>query len=105
MNYETVPRYLNQGNQVGRRNERCMPVSGQSASKTRPTHFPIGGLHVTSSKHDYRNYDRFLPNFDLAYKTIQRVSASNLKSFGPTKTELRAKEVREFPVMLYLTGK
>ena len=60
----------------------------------------ISGLHVTSSKHDYGNYDRFLPNFDLAYKTIQPVSVSNLKSFGPTKTELQAKEVREFPVML-----
>ena len=55
----------------------------------------IGGLH------DYGNYDRFLLNFAMAYKTIQRVSVSNLKSLGPTKTELGAKEVREFPVMLY----
>ena len=45
---------------------------------------------MTSSKHDYANYDQFVPNFDVAYKTIKRVSVPNLKSFGPTKTELRA---------------
>ena len=39
-------------------------------------------------KHDYANYDRFVPNFGMAYKTIKRVSVPNLKSFGPTKTEL-----------------
>ena len=33
--------------------------------------------------------------------TIKRVSVPNLKSFGQTKTELRAKEVGEFSVMLY----
>ena len=48
---------------------------------------------MTSSKHDYANYHRFVPNFDMAKKTIKRVSVPNLKSFGPTKTELRAKEV------------
>ena len=37
----------------------------------------------------------------MAYKTIKRVSVPNLKSFGPTKTELRAKEVGESSVMLY----
>ena len=37
----------------------------------------------------------------MANKTIKRVSVLNLKSFGPTKTELRAKEVEEFSVMLY----
>ena len=37
----------------------------------------------------------------MAYKTIKRVSVPNLKSFGPTRTELRAKEVGEFSVMLY----
>ena len=52
-------------------------------------------------KHDYANYDRFVPNFDMAYKTIKRVSVPNLKSFAPTKTELHAKEVREFSIMLY----
>ena len=52
-------------------------------------------------KHDYANYERFVPNFDMAYKTIKRVSVPNLKSFVPTKTELRAKEVGEFSVMLY----
>ena len=37
----------------------------------------------------------------MAYKTIKRVSVPNLKSFGQTKTEVRAKEVGEFSVMLY----
>ena len=41
---------------------------------------------MTSSKHDYANYDRFVPNFDMAYKAIKRVSIPNLKSFGPMKT-------------------
>ena len=35
----------------------------------------------------------FVLNFDMAYKTIKRVSVPNLKTFGPTKIELRAKEV------------
>ena len=45
-------------------------------------------------KHDYVNYDRFAQNFDMAYKTIQRVSAPNLKvlsqwkpSYGPKNFE------------------
>ena len=37
----------------------------------------------------------------MAYKTIKRVSITNLKSFGPMKTELRAKTVGEFSIMLY----
>ena len=37
----------------------------------------------------------------MAYKTIKRVSVPNLKSFRPTKTELRAKEGGEFSIMLY----
>ena len=49
---------------------------------------PIGGLHMTSSKTCYANYDGFVPNFDMAYKTIKRFSVANLKSFRPTKTEL-----------------
>ena len=32
----------------------------------------------------------------MAYKTIKRASVPILKSFGPMKTELRGKEVREF---------
>ena len=52
-------------------------------------------------KLDYANFHRFVPNFDMAYKTIKRVSVPNLKSFGPTKTELRAKEVGELSIMLY----
>ena len=42
---------------------------------------------MTSSKHDYSNYDRFAPNFDMANKIIKHVSVPNLKSFGPTKTK------------------
>ena len=61
---------------------------------------PIVGLHMTSSKHDYANYDRFVSNFDMAYKTIKRVSVPNLKSFGPKKTELWAKEVGDFETFL-----
>ena len=37
----------------------------------------------------------------MAYKTIKRASVPNLKSFRPTKTELRAKEVGEFFIVLY----
>ena len=37
----------------------------------------------------------------MAYKTIKCVSVPKLKSFGPTKTELKAKEVGEFSIMLY----
>ena len=37
----------------------------------------------------------------MEYKTIKRVSVPNLKSFGPAKTKLRAKEVGEFSIMLY----
>ena len=58
-------------------------------------------FYCSSIQSSYANYDRFVPNFDMAYKTIKRVSVPNLKSFGPTKTELRAKEVGEFPNMLY----
>ena len=56
---------------------------------------------MTSSKHDFANYDRFALNFGLVYKTTKRVSVPNLKSFRPTKTELQAKEVGEFSIMLY----
>ena len=50
-------------------------------------------------KHDHANYDQFAPNFGMACKTIQRTSLPNLKLFGPTKTELGAKEVGEFSIM------
>ena len=59
---------------------------------------------MTSSKNvimQLRNYDQFAPNFDEAYKTIQRVSVPNLKLFGPMNTELSAKEVGKFSVTLY----
>ena len=58
--------------------------------------FAIGGLQMTSSKHDYANYDQFAPNFDVAYKTIQRVFVPNLKLFGPMNTELWAKKLENF---------
>ena len=44
-------------------------------------------------KHDYANYDQFPQNFDMACKTIQPVSVSNLNLFGLIKTELWVKEV------------
>ena len=61
----------------------------------------VGGFHVASSKHDYANWDQFLPNFNTGCKIIQLVSLPNLKSFGPMKIELWAKEVGKFCIMLY----
>ena len=55
---------------------------------------------MTSSNLTYENCGQFAPNFDTAYKTIQRVSVLNLKLFGPMKTELWAEEVRHFFIML-----
>ena len=49
--------------------------------------------------HDYANYDQFAQNFDIAYKTKQRVSVPNLNFFRPRKTELQAKEVGKFSIM------
>ena len=54
---------------------------------------PIGGLYVSHHKCDFANYDRFVPNFGMTFKTIKRVTVPNLKSFRPMKTELQAKEV------------
>ena len=56
---------------------------------------------MTSSKHEYANDDQFFPNFGMANKTIQPVSVPNLKSFGPIKTDLWAKEVEEVSIMIY----
>ena len=47
---------------------------------------------MTSSQHDYANYDQFAPNFDMACKAIQCVSIPTLKLFGPTKTKLWTKD-------------
>ena len=52
-------------------------------------------------KHDYGNCNQFAPNFDMAYDTIQRVFVPSLNLFGPTKTELWAKKVGKFSIMLY----
>ena len=41
---------------------------------------------INHQKHNYANYSRFVPNFDMAYKTIKRVCVPNLQSFEPTKT-------------------
>ena len=35
---------------------------------------------MTSLKHDYANYDRLVPNFDMTYKTIKRVSVPEISS-------------------------
>ena len=43
----------------------------------------------------------FAPNFDTVYKTIHRVSVPNFNLFGRTKTDLQAKEVGEFSIILY----
>ena len=40
----------------------------------------------------------------MAYKTRQRVSVPNLKLFKSMKTELSAKEVGEFSIMLMENG-
>ena len=48
---------------------------------------------------DYANYDQFVPNFVMAYETIQLVSVTDLKLFVPMKTELWAKEVGEFSII------
>ena len=69
------------------------------------THFEcfavlVDVLHVTSSKHDYANYDQFAPNFGMVYKTIQRIFVPILKLFGPSETELEAKEGGEFSIRL-----
>ena len=52
-------------------------------------------------KHEYANYDKFAPNFEMAYETIQHVFIPNLKLFGPMNTKLQAKEVGEFSITLY----
>ena len=56
---------------------------------------------MTSSKHDHANFDQFAPNFDIIYKTIQRVSVPNLNFFGPMKTKSLVEEAGEFSIMLY----
>ena len=62
----------------------------------------IGGLHMTSSKHEYPNYDQFAQNFDVAYRTTQRVFVTDLKLFGSMKTEWWAKEVGEFSIKVHM---
>ena len=59
---------------------------------------PTKGRH---QKLDYANYDQFAPNFNVTYKTIQRVSVPNLKLFGGVNIVLWAKEAGEFSVTLY----
>ena len=55
---------------------------------------------MTSSKHQYAKDDRFAPNFGKINETIQPFSVLNLKSFGPMKTDLWAKEVEEVSIMM-----
>ena len=40
--------------------------------------------------------DQFVPNFDMAYKIIKRVSVPNLKWFGPTKQSYGQKKFENF---------
>ena len=56
---------------------------------------------MTSSKHDHANYYQFAQNFDMAYRTIQRVSVPNLKLLRQMNTELRTKEAGEFSTHFY----
>ena len=44
----------------------------------------------------YANCGQFTQTFDMAYKTIERVSIPNLKLFGSMKTKSWTKEVGEF---------
>ena len=59
---------------------------------------------MTSSKYDDANYDRFVPNFGMAYKTIKRVSVPNLKSFGPMKTVTGKRSWRIFYYVIWENG-
>ena len=57
---------------------------------------------MTSSKHDYANYEQFAPNFDMAYETVQGVSTKfEVTVVGPMTIELWAREVRELFIKLY----
>ena len=53
--------------------------------------FSLIVFRYMSSKHDYADYDQFIPNFNMVCKKL--TSLPNLKSFGPMKTELWTKEV------------
>ena len=50
---------------------------------------------------DYTNYDQFVPNFVMAYETIQLVSVTDLKLFVPMKTELRPKKLENFLLFVW----
>ena len=65
---------------------KCFSFGGYLFSSHENPLVSIGGLDMTSSKHDYANYDRFVPNFDMANKTIKLVSVPNLKAFEPRVT-------------------
>ena len=59
----------------------------------------IDGFYSMSSKCDNANHNQFPSNIGMAYKTISHPSVSHLKSSGPSKTELWAKNVGEFSIM------
>ena len=64
--------------------------------------FRIFGQKVYPGKWYIPEYPNIAsPPPPLVLPTIKHVSVPNLKSFGQTKTELRAKEVGEFSIMLY----
>ena len=80
---------------------RVMSQENFKLSKCLSNFIAIGGLYMSHQKYDYANHDRFVPNFDMAYKTVRLVPVPNLKSFRPTRTELPAKEVGQFSIMVY----
>ena len=43
-----------------------------------------------------QNYDQFTPNFDMACKSIQRVSVPNMKLFVPIKQSYGPKNLENF---------
>ena len=52
-------------------------------------------IHASKKRSDARSL------FHIAYKAIQRMSVPSSKLFGRMTTELWAKEVGEFSIMLY----
>ena len=63
---------------------------------------PIGGLHMTLSKHDYANYDQFVPSFNMVHKTIHKTCfCTKFKVIQTNENRVMGKEVGEFSILLY----
>ena len=57
---------------------------------------------MTSSKHDYANYDQFATNFDMTYKTMQHVFVQNLKFLDQRGQSYWRRKLKKFLIiMLY----